>query len=83
MSDEEDPLVTKPFKFVTGKSPFNGLDALLLMLFAAGILLSFSSTFSKKKFVSLIISTAWRHYLALCIAPTDRIVIVRLRRQIP
>ena len=48
MSDEEDPLVTKPFKFVTGKSPFNVLDAMLLMLFAAGILLSFSSTFSKR-----------------------------------
>ena len=48
MSDEEDPLVTKPFKFVTGKSPFDGLDALLLMLFAAGTLLSFSSTFSER-----------------------------------
>ena len=47
MSDEEDPLVTKPFKFVTGKSPSNRLDALLLMLPTAGILLSFSSTFSK------------------------------------
>ena len=47
MSDEEDPLVTKPFKFVTGKSPYNRLDALLLMLPAAGMLLPFSSTSSK------------------------------------
>ena len=47
MSDEEDPLVTKPFKFVTGKSPSNRLYALLLMVPAAGKLLFFSSTFSK------------------------------------
>lgn len=50
MSDEEDPLVTKPFKFVTGNSPSDGPNALLLMRFVAGILLSIPSTVPQEVF---------------------------------
>ena len=50
MSDEEDPLVTKPFKFVTGKSPSDGPNALLLMRFVAGILLSLPTAVPQEVF---------------------------------
>ena len=50
MSDEEDPLVTKPFKFVTGKSPSDGPNALLLMRFVAGTLQSLPSTVPQEVF---------------------------------
>ena len=83
MSDEEDPLVTKPFKFVTGKSPFNGLDVLLLMLLQPVNYYPFLQLSRKASYVSHMVSTAWRHSLTLCIAPTDQIVVVRLRRKIP
>ena len=77
MSDEEDPLVTKPFKFVTGKSPSDGPNALSLMRFVAGTLQSLPSTVplknSSKSQLEILVD------VLSILALADQFVTVRLR----